>query len=450
MAVTVNVRAGGSNANDIGLAPVVTVPSAATCDIGSANSNNVLISGTVSISSFGTVADRFKLVEFQAALTLQNSASLALPSGANITTAAGDTCIATSNDSGAWTVISYQRADGTALVTAAAAAPLAANLLINGGFSINQRGLSTVSNNAYDFDRWYVLTQSGAVAPSQLTNPESGAAFAARLTQSQVSAQRFGRAQVIESADCRYMRSTSVVQSGRVRMSAAGTICFAICEWTGTADSVTRDIVNNWSSSTYTPGNFFNSTTLNVLSAASLTVTANTWTPLSSFTSVSDSMNNLIVFFWTQAAQAQNVTFDLDNCKLEQGTSATAFQPRPAAQELLLCQRFYEKSFPQGTAPARAAGRTGAVAMRQTVSSNTASSFPQVRYRTAKRANPTLTLYNPLNADAQVVNLSSGTSWTSTTAVEASSEGFYVTATSAAGSQVSDIAAFHFSAEAEI
>jgi hypothetical protein len=92
------------------------VASAATCDIGSAASLKVQITGTTTITSFGTVHHCLRLLRFAGALTLTNNAtSLVLPTGANIVTAAGDCAIATSDASGNWRVREYQRADGTPL-----------------------------------------------------------------------------------------------------------------------------------------------------------------------------------------------------------------------------------------------------------------------------------------------------------------------------------------------
>jgi len=88
------------------------LPSAATCDIGGAAGRFVDITGTTTITSFGTsAAGTWKLVRFMGALTLTHHATnLILPGGANITTAAGDTLVAASLGAGKWVVMSYQKA----------------------------------------------------------------------------------------------------------------------------------------------------------------------------------------------------------------------------------------------------------------------------------------------------------------------------------------------------
>lgn len=93
----------------------VDVASAATCDIGAAPSENVRITGVVTITSFGTngLSGVHRWVRFAGALTLtHNATSLILPSGANITTAANDRAEVVSLGGGNWLVRNYVPADG--------------------------------------------------------------------------------------------------------------------------------------------------------------------------------------------------------------------------------------------------------------------------------------------------------------------------------------------------
>jgi hypothetical protein len=90
----------------------IDLASAGTTDIGAQQSDNVRITGTTTITSFGTVASGVtRQLRFAAALTLTyNATSLILPGGVNITTAAGDTATAVSLGSGNWVVTAFQRA----------------------------------------------------------------------------------------------------------------------------------------------------------------------------------------------------------------------------------------------------------------------------------------------------------------------------------------------------
>ena len=70
------------------------VPAAATTDIGAQLSTIINVTGAATITSFGTNYNGPRFLRFAGVCTLTNSATLVLPGGANITTAAGDSCIA--------------------------------------------------------------------------------------------------------------------------------------------------------------------------------------------------------------------------------------------------------------------------------------------------------------------------------------------------------------------
>jgi len=103
--------------------PRVDLASAATTALGPAGSNLIRITGTTTITSFGTASGgAWRAVVFAGQLTLtQNATSLILPGAANITTAAGDYMAAVSLGSGNWVVMEYFRASGKALIPPAAA-----------------------------------------------------------------------------------------------------------------------------------------------------------------------------------------------------------------------------------------------------------------------------------------------------------------------------------------
>lgn len=98
-------------------APVVTLASAATVNIGAATANTINISGTVAITAFDTIAaGAVRRLVFEGALTLTHSTgSLILPGASNIITAAGDVAEFVSIGGGSWRCIGYQKASGTPL-----------------------------------------------------------------------------------------------------------------------------------------------------------------------------------------------------------------------------------------------------------------------------------------------------------------------------------------------
>jgi hypothetical protein len=105
-------KAGDTMTGALNFAPWVDLASAATTDLGAQTSNNVRITGTTTITGFGTVASgTVRQLRFAGALTLtHNATSLILPGGANIVTAAGDTATAVSLGSGNWVVTAFQPA----------------------------------------------------------------------------------------------------------------------------------------------------------------------------------------------------------------------------------------------------------------------------------------------------------------------------------------------------
>lgn len=97
------------------------IASATTTDLGAVPGSMHDITGTTTITGFGTVsAGIAKIVKFEGALTLTyNATSLILPGAANITTADGDIGIFISEGSGNWRCITYFKASGAALLVAA-------------------------------------------------------------------------------------------------------------------------------------------------------------------------------------------------------------------------------------------------------------------------------------------------------------------------------------------
>lgn len=98
------------------------IASAGTTDIAGGTGIYITITGTTTITALGTAAAGVvRILKFSGILTLtHNATSLILPTGANITTAAGDVATMVSLGSGNWRCIAYTRADGTALSSSVA------------------------------------------------------------------------------------------------------------------------------------------------------------------------------------------------------------------------------------------------------------------------------------------------------------------------------------------
>lgn len=75
---------------------------------------------------------------------------------------------------------------------------------------------------------------------------------------------------------------------------------------------------------------------------------------------------------------------------------------RPYTEELELCQRYYEKSFAQATAPVQNVGTAvGTAAFPAVTGGATTQRGPNFYYKQTKRTTPTITLFNPNAANGE-------------------------------------------------
>lgn len=160
-------RAGGNYTGPANANKGSNIASGATTDIASATGEYVNVTGTITITALGTAqAGAMREVVFSGALILtHNATSLILPTGANITTAAGDSATFRSEGSGNWRCVKYQRADGTPvsfgsvnqrmLLTATTATTSGVLIDVTGipswakRVTLQLNTVSTTSNNSY-------------------------------------------------------------------------------------------------------------------------------------------------------------------------------------------------------------------------------------------------------------------------------------------------------------
>lgn len=94
------------------------IASASTINLTTATGNYVHITGTTPITAITLAQGAERTIVFDGALTFTNGASLILPSGANITTAAGDAAKVRGEAAGVVRCVNYTRADGTPIALA--------------------------------------------------------------------------------------------------------------------------------------------------------------------------------------------------------------------------------------------------------------------------------------------------------------------------------------------
>jgi len=316
--------------------------------------------------------------------------------------------------------------------------PAYRNRIVNPCGAIAQAGLANTSDGNYTgFDQWLALTQSNAVTPSQLTAVADGIPTMMRMNQANASAQRMGWLQPLESRMVADLRSKTVALQFVARMSVATTLRYAIIEWTGTADTITKDVVSDWTKTTFTAGQFFASSNLTIVAAGSKALSSNALTTVDLSGQVSSSMNNILIFVWTDSAQAQNVKLDLGNVFFGQGAAApSTFEPPTHDGDLRQCRRYYEKSYELETGPGTVTAEGAEVAFIASGLSTAAHTVGvSARMSEHKRVLPTLTFYSAsTGASGKAAEFNSGTDVDATaTRISTDKFGWYAVAPSGSG-----------------
>ena len=231
------------------------------------------------------------------------------------------------------------------------------NFLYNGEFRFWQRQvpgtLTNTQDDLYSADRWYILNSGGAVnmqgARVAETFSASPTQYVGQFRQGDATPRQYGIAQILPNADVLTLRGQTVTFSlyARTDGTEVANLRMGIVEWTGTADSVTSDIVDTWAA---TPTLIANAAFANTPASQA---TTGTMAQLSVTATLGTTFNNLIVFVWTPTAEAQNDDFYVTQTQLGLGTLSKPWTSiaLPYGTDLARCQMFYEKSYDTDVAP---------------------------------------------------------------------------------------------------
>lgn len=122
--------------------------------------------------------------------------------------------------------------------------------------------------------------------------------------------------------------------------------------------------------------------------------------------------------------------YRITRVKLEEGATATPYQPEPYEQALIAAMRRYQKSFRPGTTPAQNVGAGTGEAKGMAGKAGATAEFIEVRFPVMMHAIPTITLYNPAAANGQVRDLTAAADCSAAAATENLTEwGVTITAT---------------------
>lgn len=222
------------------------------------------------------------------------------------------------------------------------------NRIINGGMDISQRDTSFTStgsannDDTYVLDRFYILSDGNDIIDvTQTTTVPTGAKYSIGLDVETIN-KKFGIAQIIENGNCSDAIGGAVTVSFQAKVSATtnlDNIKCAIVAWSGTADTVTSDIISAWNVEGTNPTLIANATYENTPANLNVTTSFATYSVTANVDTASTS--NIILFIWSDVTTTSLGEFlYITNVQLEKGSTATSFDYRPYGTELGLCQRY--------------------------------------------------------------------------------------------------------------
>lgn len=129
-----------------------TLASASTTDLGTADAEHVQVTGTATISSFGTsVSGLIRECRFAGALTITASSNIVLPNSADIAVAAGDVLTFRSMGGGVWRLVSATNAPtATSAAKLTTARTISLGGLLGGSASFDGSGNVTITATMAD------------------------------------------------------------------------------------------------------------------------------------------------------------------------------------------------------------------------------------------------------------------------------------------------------------
>jgi hypothetical protein len=254
------------------------------------------------------------------------------------------------------------------------------NLIINGAMQVAQRGTS-FTDNVFTLDRWkFNEFAAGTRTITQSTDVPVGFSNSLKYVNDATPATSYFFVTKVERKDFERLSGQTLTCSFYVTASVAINNARWALDVNG--DNTTSDesstgtynITTSWQRVTFnvTLGDFstYTFTDSGFLSVLPLT-SSDTFPTIPANTSI-----------WFTGIQ------------LEVGDTATPFEHRSFAQELALCQRYYERSYDYGTASGTATGNGGATLVGNNYSSGQVLYASQMRFVVAKRTVPTFSFWS--------------------------------------------------------
>ena len=295
--------------------------------------------------------------------------------------------------------------------------PVFRNALINGDFSVAQRATSFTSTSSannddtYTLDRWYILSDGNdAIDVTQETSVVPTNQLNAIALDVETINKKFGIAQIIEQKNCVGLIGNTVTLSFKAKVSSVtklDNVKCAIVAWSGTADTVTSDIISAWGVEGTNPTLIANATYENT--PANLSVTTSYATYSVSAAVDTASTKNIIVFIWSDVTDTTLGDFlYVTDVQLEKGSAATDFEFLPIDVDLIRCQRYFTTCYDLGTALGTVpASNEGAVDIL-VPSGGTGAFITTVYFPVTMRATPTISVWDNAGTSGTVYKGASG------------------------------------------
>jgi len=291
------------------------------------------------------------------------------------------------------------------------------NKIINGAMMIDQRNAGasySAVDGGFSVDRWKVASydssaQTGKFTVQQSSTVPTGFSKSLLVTSSAATSLGSGAiywiGQFIEgfnTADLDFGLATAktVTLSFWVRSSLTGTFAGSILNngndrsypFTYTINSAntfeykTVTITGDTSGTWPTDSSIGLRVLFNLGQGSTYSRTANTWAS-GYYGSVTGTTNLLAT---------SGATLYITGVQLEKGTTASSFEFRSYGKELMLCQRYFQKSFNQSLAVGATGSLSGAINLIIYVTNGEYTSIP-VQLSPQMRATPTITWYSYVN-----------------------------------------------------
>jgi len=205
------------------------------------------------------------------------------------------------------------------------------NDIINGGYLVNQENNTSATDDAYSIgDLFLYVGENSSTTSLQTSGGPQGDRNFARINVDNANAQA-GWVYFLESKDCQDYIANGALSFGiqaKTTSGAIDTIRIGILKWTGTADSITSDVVGTWASDGTDPTLATNWSYENTPSDLNLTTSWQRFT-VENVTVDSDT-KNIAIFIWTDDGTiTANDQLDVTEWQLNPGATVHDFYSKP-------------------------------------------------------------------------------------------------------------------------